>query len=505
MVADRRPDAISYTPSATVWALLLCSSALYFFSINEADNDLWGHVFFGRDILATGIVAPHDLYAYTAAGLRWVNHEWLSQALLAAVYQWSGSPGLLVLKLAIAAATFLLLLSVVRTRTTHAFVWGGVSLLSVAVLARGFAVRPQICTYLGVALTLTVLDRQQRGHRRALWMLPPVFVVWANLHGGFALGLAILALFAAARWITGSERALQPWLVLVVSTALTVLNPNGPRLLVYVWGELSRAHPITEWAPAAVSDTGQFVFFAMLGLLVVTVPLTTHWRARGWEVVLALAIGVLAVRHQRHTPVFALCAAAPLAAQVDAAARWLAQRSSVVLSRGSLRVIGLALVTLALLQLGLTALRWRRDGLQIIFDPAEYPTAAVSALRQAEVQANLAVPLDWGEYVLWFLAPRVKVSLDGRFATLFSEQVVDDNFDFFAGGAHWRRLLEEYPTEAALVPAGSACPVQSLPDWRLVFDSPVARVYGRVGSPAWPSLQRLAQASPKAGTVGIFP
>jgi len=53
--------------------------------------------------------------------------------------------------------------------------------------------------------------------------------------------------------------------------------------------------------------------------------------------------------------------------------------------------------------------------------------------RRVGASLNLAVPLDWGEYVLWFLAPQVKVSLDGRFATVFPEQVVADNFDFFTG------------------------------------------------------------------------
>ena len=504
MVADPQPDAAGHRHSALLWGLLLGSSTLYFFSINEADNDLWGHLFFGREILATATVATRDAYAYTTAGLAWVNHEWLSQLLLAFIYQLSGAPGLLVLKFSIAAATFALLLSVARMRTQHAFIWGSVGLVSVAVLARGFAVRPQMWTYLGLALTLAVLDLQQRGYRRVIWVLPPVCAVWANLHGGVALGLAVLTLFAAARWI-GGERALQPWVAVIAATALSALNPNGPRLLAYIWGELSRAHPITEWAPAAASDASQFVFFAMLGLFVITVPVATQWRSRGWEIVLALATGVLAARHQRHTPVFALCAAAPLTAQLDAAVRWVGQRSSVALSDGARRVINLALVVLAVLQIALTAQRWHRNGLQIVFDPSEYPTAAVAALRRAGVQANLAVPLDWGEYALWFLAPRVKVSLDGRFATLFSEQVVEDNFAFFSGSVRWRRLLDAYPTDAALVPVGSACPVQSLPDWRLVFDSPVARVYGRIGSPAWPALQRLKQAASDHKVGGFFP
>jgi len=78
----------------TLWTLLLGSSVLYFFSTNEADNDLWGHLFFGRLILTARAVPSVDPYAYTTAGHPWINHEWLSQVLLAAVYQFAGSPGL---------------------------------------------------------------------------------------------------------------------------------------------------------------------------------------------------------------------------------------------------------------------------------------------------------------------------------------------------------------------------------------------------------------------------
>jgi hypothetical protein len=153
------------------WVLLLASSVLYFFSINDADNDLWGHVFFGRAILAAGSIPRVDTYAYTTLGHTWVNHEWLSQVLFAAVYQWAGSSGLLALKLVVAITTFLFVFGPVRRTTAALYVRGGVGLLSIAVLARGFAIRPQIFTYCGLALTLWVLlprrqttdNRQQTG------------------------------------------------------------------------------------------------------------------------------------------------------------------------------------------------------------------------------------------------------------------------------------------------------------------------------------------------------
>ncbi len=487
------------------WTLLLASSVVYFFTANQADNDLWGHVFFGRYILRSGAIPWVDTFAYTTAGQHWVDHEWLSQVLLAAVYDHGGAPGLLLLKFAVGAATCLLVWARMRRRTAAPHIWGGVGVLAVAVLARGFAIRPQIFTYCGAALTLWLLDRYRRRHRRALWCVVPIFLAWANLHGGFTLGLAILGLFAVAEVVRVRGSPGQAWVVVLASTAVTALNPYGPRLLTYVWSELRRAHPITEWRPANPADVSHFVFFVFLGLLVLTLPLLRDWREHGWEVVLSLGVGLLAVRHQRHTPVFALCAAAPVAARLEQAMSWLDQKPAVALGAAAQRLLTAGLVTLAVLQLVLTGLRVRRDGVQIVFDPADYPTAAVAALRQAGARTHLAVPLDWGEYVLWFLAPQTQVSLDGRFATVFPEGVVADNFDFFSGAPGWRRLLEQYPTDAALVPVGSACPIGTLADWQLVFSNDVAHIYARTGSAAWPALRRLRDLPAPAPSAGIFP
>jgi hypothetical protein len=484
---------------SSVWAFLLLSSVIYFFSINEADNDLWGHVLFGGQIIAQGAVARVDAYSYTAAGQPWVNHEWLSQVILAAAYRWAGSPGLLLLKFGIATLTFRLLFSMIRRCSATPYIWGGVGLLAIAVLARGFAIRPQIFTYCGAALTLWLIDRFQRGQQRALWFLPLLFLVWVNVHGGFILGLGILGFYACATLVRHGRRPWQPWVALAASVAVTALNPYGPLLLLYIWNELSRSHPITEWQRAAPTDAAQFIFFALFAALVATLPWRRSWRDDGWKAVLALAVGVLAVRHQRHTPAFALCAAAPLAAQLEHAKDWVARRSSFALSAGAQRVIGFGIVALALLQLSLTGMRLWRDGLRVVYDPREYPVAAVRALREAGASLNLAVPLDWGEYVLWFLAPQVKVSLDGRFATVFPEAVVEDNFAFYTSAPAWRRLLDQYPTEAVLLPADWASPIRREPGWQRVYGDPAAEIFVRAE-------RTLRVGAPSAtNKAGVFP
>jgi len=493
------------TREARLWTLLLASSALYFFTTNDADPDLWGHLLFGREILANAAVPRVDGHAYTTMGQPWIDHEWLSQVVLAAIYGWSGSAGLLLLKLGIGALTLVLVVGSVRTRTQDAGIWGLVGLFTTAILARGFAFRPQIFTYLGAAMVLALLDYWQRGHRSVAWFLPLVFVLWVNLHGGVMLGLGMVAIFAAGQTLTDVAAARRAWGVWLACGAATAVNPYGPELLGYIWTELSRPHPITEWQAAVLTDPGQFAFFLMLALFVATLPFARQLRSQGWQVALAACAAVLALRYQRHTPVFAICAAAPLAAQLEEGRTWLLQRRSIVLGPVSRWLITAALVSVIVVQTTLVVTRLRRDGLHIVYAPEDYPVTAVRAMQQIGSRANLAVPLEWGEYVLWFLAPHVKVSLDGRFATVFPEQIVDDNFDFFAAAPGWRRLIDGYATDAALVPRDSACPIGTLSEWQLLYEDTTARLYARVGGPAWSGLQQLRRDAHTPPVAGTFP
>src|SRR5262249_18608609 len=88
---------------------------------------------------------------------------------------------------------------------------------------------------------------------------------------------------------------------------------------------------------------------------------------------------------------------------------------------------------------------WRARGL-VVYAAADYPVGALRFLRERGTRGNLALPLDWGSYALWQVAPAVRVSLDGRFATVYPPAVVEDNFAFFRGdgGANAGRLPDPY-------------------------------------------------------------
>lgn len=485
----------------TAFASLGSSAAVYFGSVNEADNDLWMHLFVGRLVWESGTIPRSDSFSYTAAGHPWVNHEWLAQWAAYGLFHQAGGQALWLAKLVMVASMVAIVWrSIVGASCSRAglrgpdgrnaengsaaappWVWGPVLVLVIAASARGLSFRPQLWTYVLLPLLLWGLHRWSLGHRAWGGLLPVVFLLWVNLHGGFVLGLGILGLFACWGVFSGAREVVERSLVLAASGLATLANPYGFSLYPYLLDELGRWHPISEWQAVTLGDRAHLPFFALLCFFAATLPWARNFRSNGWQIVLALGTAYVAFLHQRHTPVFALCVALPLAQQWRAAGWWLAMRG-VGLRPAATALLAAGVLLLAATQLAFVVRRIAfENGSRIVFAADEYPIRLVAALREVGATGNVAVPLDWGGYLLWHLAPRIRPSLDGRFATVFPPQVVEDNFAFYSGGRGWRRLLEAYPTEAVLLASGAIHPLRQDGDWVELASDGVASLWVRRG------------------------
>lgn len=280
--------------------------------VMPAQSDTWWLLRSGEEMWRTKQVLLSDIFTHTVAGQYWPNHEWLSQVLFFGTYSIGGLP----LLTALCAAAVVTAWACVFRLTPGAMsdrvlLTGSAAALSTA----GWSLRPQVLSLALFAFVLSILIRRQR-----YWWLPPIFLVWANLHGGVAAGGALLVAALAASALADrrtDRRLLVAALLCLVATAVT---PLGPSLWLEVPRSLQRlkSYDVLEWRAPSLLNPADWPFWLALagtGGLV----LANRRSLRRWDtLMLTFAAGIaalLALRSARNASLFLLCAV-PLAGRL---------------------------------------------------------------------------------------------------------------------------------------------------------------------------------------------
>ena len=440
-----------------------------------ADPDLWGHLRFGQDILAAGGVVRSDPYSFTS-DQAWTNHEWLAEVFMAGAYRLGGARGLVAVSSGVGAFVLLLAGWVLRRNgvgepATFALLVG----LPIAIAPQLMAVRPQLFSVLLFTVMLMILNVAERGRQKHLLWLALLFALWANLHGGWIVGLGILGLWAGVE--TSTRRASWKWCAaaVAVSIAGSAVNPYGLGLWAFLWQTvgLDRAD-ITEW---------QSVFAQPLGLIpwsVGAVVVAVGWHRRIPSRVLwflpPVMLGFLALKVVRLDCFFVLAAVfmiGPLWAGLGPAHFRLSRRPvlSELLVVALIAITGLGIVTYQPLRAAAC--------LPVDVESAIMPEReAVAFLRSNRLHGKLLTWFDYGEYAIWHLAPKLRVSLDGRRETAYSERVKDAHYRFYDG------LNPAYPDEigADYIWLPNQLPVVKLlpgRGWVRIFKGPRSIIFAR--------------------------
>src|SRR5437016_3201619 len=198
-----------------------------------ADANLWWHRALGRLITSHGIPAQEP-FSFLPAAHPWVGQQWLLDVLLAGVTG-AGGAGLASALLGVAAACGFLLAALAIPRASRV---GGAWLafamvLSGVVASRLLGVNAEALSLLAVAVVLYVLARWREGRAGSVWILPPLFLVWANVDTLFVAGLVIVATTLLLTRGTRAENAASRGhlaAALLASVLLTLVNPYGPGL-----------------------------------------------------------------------------------------------------------------------------------------------------------------------------------------------------------------------------------------------------------------------------------
>src|SRR5438552_2688756 len=173
---------ISPITRSQTFAAILLLGLLAMTARNALDPDLWWHLRTGQWIVETRSVPHADPFSFTRAGSAWISHEWLSEVAFYEIWKLFGEGGLIIFSAVITTSGFLLLYLRCRGRP----LWlAGALILGALAAAPSWGVRPQMFTFTLASLLLWLMERSKARPRLLLWV-PVVFVLWINLHAGFA-------------------------------------------------------------------------------------------------------------------------------------------------------------------------------------------------------------------------------------------------------------------------------------------------------------------------------
>lgn len=449
------------------------------------DSDLWWHLKTG-ELLFRGRFTNRDPFSYTAGDNPWIIHEWLSDYLMWGIQSTTDLSVLSVVAAAIIALTFAIVYQRCRPRPWPAL---PIVLLAAAATWSMWGARPQIVNWLGTAVFLFILEgvRRQELQARQLWWLVPLTWLWANLHSGFLVGPALLAVYLVGgvvdRRLGGAWTVpANGWHVLVAALLLSLLNPAGYRQTFFAFFTLSSSpiqSNILEWRSPDFHHPVAWLF-AGVGLICIlgwSVGERPAGRGR-WPSVTALllvggsaAAGLLSARH---IAIFAVVAA-PYATTAAAAlwARWPSRRGR--LASVATAVLALALLV-ALLPLGQRANRLLAGNAAAV--AGHFPAAAVDFIESGDLaEARIFNHYNWGGYLLW---RGVTVAVDGR-TELYGDDVFTRYLSVAGARPGWAATLDGWGVDYVLFPP--ATPLVSLlaadPAWVQVYDDGLAVIYRR--------------------------
>jgi hypothetical protein len=382
---------------------------------------------------------------------------------MAMAWRIGGVAGLALLKGALVFATMALVWSRLRDAA------GTVRLASLGVVVLGAGsvlgtLRPQLWSLLIFVILCQLLASRRR---RATWWLPLLFAIWANVHGAWVVGLAMLGLWAPLAVWSRRDSLIEWTLVAAASAAATLCTPYGVGLWRFLWETVGFTRDLADWQPILTAPV-------MNWLPVVVVAAAAAWLLAGRDVrdraptaaVLAL-LAYSSWRVSRIGPLFVVCAAALLGPAV--ARRWPAVAARPARASEWRVAIGVAAVALA-------GAAWMASiSLRHIAVPAAWaPPAPGARLLAAAQPGRLVTFFDWGEYAIWHFGPRLRVSMDGRRETVYSEARLEEHNAIVAGTEPGLATLAAWRAEYIWLPArsGGARRWLAANGYRIELDAP---------------------------------
>ncbi len=494
---DIRARAWLPSLSAMIWIMLflglnLTSARIVLIS---ADSDPAWHRRFGELTIQHHTIVRENNVLHTHQG-SFVSMEWLSEVVYAAAGDQFGWNGVVLVAATLIATIYWLLHRQLLADGCDPLLATVLVLVAMLAGSMHWLARPLLFTHLLTLVFAWQLRRFQQGRASAQQVflsLPPLMILWANLHGAFMTGLVLIAMYALGSACTAWRRSglytMSKTLAVLLLTcfAASFVNPNGWKLHAQILGFLRSpelADLTTEFASPNFHTVGMRGFLLLLLLLGVTL-MVVHPSLDATDVLLVGGWGCLALFSARNVPIFVLLVTPLLAHWLTDFVRtelpsswwqgyhvWAVRVTALDRAAGSALPIAAALLCVLLIL--------AKSALTTGFPASRYPTDAVAYLREHPeiIHGEMFNTFLWGGY-LEFALPERKPFFDAEF---YSVELLRDFQTMDVPQRGWEAVFAKYRIGWTILPVQHPLNriLELSPHWSLVFSNQQALVFSHL-------------------------
>ena len=289
-----------FTRHAMNIAILVALPVIFSVSLNPLcraleDPDIWWHLADARQLVTTHHFMHAEPNSFTVGGKPWVNPEWLAELPYWFSYKVMHYQGIYLVDWLVLCGNLIFMYWRGYKRSGHAGAAWWAAALAFVLVSVNAGPRTIALAYLAMGAELAILEAYERGNSRSLWLLPPLFCIWVNLHGSWLIGLALFVLyilcesFEFKRGVVDQEALsadARNRLLIILGLCLVALliNPYGWRL---AWNPIDmmtnqklNIANVSEWKPLNLSSLAGMVAFGAMCLMVIV----NAFKGRKWRV-----------------------------------------------------------------------------------------------------------------------------------------------------------------------------------------------------------------------------
>ncbi len=471
-------------------------------------DDIWWHLKTGQYILNMLSLPQENIFSFTSPHHEWLPHEWLSEVVFYWLYHHLGAMGLIAFGIATNAVACALVYKLTVRYSRSPYVSSLITLLAALMMMGNFSLRPYLFGNIFFVATLHAMEEPSAGGRMRPVLMFLLFAGWANFHGSFIIGLALIFLYFAAglsgRWLSGrgSMRSAKSYLLdFGVALVACVVTPNHVFGLIFPLIYVQKAFSsnvnyltnISEWQPAGLSTPlGQMITFY---LMFCGFALAGSRRSpKPIHIGLLVAFATFAYSSIRNIPLLGIAATPVLARHLPTALgrAWRAITSrtklyelserlhdrSISLDRRSrglfLPSIAAALLAVVfMLPASFPASYTSITGVARLSDlsPHFYPGKLMDKLAEQNGDLRVFNYFNWGGAFIWRLYPRTKVFIDQR-NDCYPMQIFRDYFAVHRLERDWRQVLDRWKIDVVAYPGHSRLSeaLREEKNWKVTYD-----------------------------------